>query len=108
MLSPWMYDCGGNEGGGAQSVQPALATEKLFSNLRARKMAPWIAFIITAATAIGASPEPGLLFYLSGEKGTTADFSAAGRGEPTFDHDVTRIPDGASGAALQCGDLQLL
>src|ERR1700722_13708804 len=50
----------------------------------------------------------GLLFYVSGEKGTTADFSAGGTPEPNFDSEVTRIPDGAKGAALSCGDLQRL
>ncbi|HXI84912.1 MAG TPA: LamG-like jellyroll fold domain-containing protein [Verrucomicrobiae bacterium] len=49
-----------------------------------------------------------LLFYVSGEKGTTADFSAGGTPEPNFDSEVTRIPDGAKGAALRCGDLQRL
>lgn len=55
-----------------------------------------------------AADESGLLFYVSGEKGTTADFSAGGTPEPNFDFEVTRIPDGAKGAALQCGDLQRL
>jgi hypothetical protein len=54
------------------------------------------------------TPAPGLLFYLSGEHGTTADYSAAGTPEPTFDYQVSRIADGARGAALSCGDLQRL
>ncbi|HWA11403.1 MAG TPA: LamG-like jellyroll fold domain-containing protein, partial [Opitutaceae bacterium] len=54
------------------------------------------------------SAEPGLLFYLSGEKGTTPDFSAAGTTEPNFVAEITKIPDGAKGAALSCGDLQKL
>jgi hypothetical protein len=52
--------------------------------------------------------EPGLLFYLSADKGTTADFSAGGTPAPNFDSEVKVIPDGAKGAALQCGDLQRL
>ncbi len=60
------------------------------------------------AVAASASADNGLLFYLSGENGTTADFSAGGTPEPNFDFEVTRIPDGAKGAALQCGDLQRL
>ena len=60
---------------------------------------------LTHATA---AADTGLLFYLSGEKDTTADFSAGGTPAPTFDYEVTRIADGAKGAALQCGDLQLL
>lgn len=51
---------------------------------------------------------PGLLFYLSGEHGTTADYSAGGTPEPTFDYEVSRIADGAKGSALSCGDLQRL
>jgi len=53
-------------------------------------------------------PGPGLLFYVSGEQGTTADFSAAGTPEPNFDSEITRVADGAKGAALRCGDLQRL
>ncbi len=55
-----------------------------------------------------AAAENGLLFYLSGEKGTTADFSAAGTPVPTFDAEITKIPDGAKGAALSCSDTQAL
>ena len=59
--------------------------------------------------ALGAeTAEPGLLFYLSGEKGTTADVSAAGTAVPNFESEITRIPDGAKGAALSCGDLEKL
>ena len=61
-----------------------------------------------AATIVRAADESGLLFYVSGEKGTTADFSAGGTPEPNFDFEVTRIHDGAKGAALSCGDLQRL
>ena len=53
-------------------------------------------------------PVPGLLFYLSAEKGTTADIAAPGTAAPTFDAEVTRIPDGARGAALRCGHTQRL
>ncbi len=52
--------------------------------------------------------EPGLLFYLSCEKGSTADFSAGGTPAPNFDYDTSRIADGAVGAGLRCGDLQRL
>ncbi len=53
-------------------------------------------------------PEPGLLFYLSGEKGTTADFAAGGQVLPNFVHNVHSISDGAVGQALQAEDDQLL
>jgi len=52
--------------------------------------------------------EPGLLFYLSGENGTTADVAAAGTAAPNFDYQIARISDGAKGAALRCGDIQRL
>ncbi len=54
------------------------------------------------------SPEPGLLFHLSGEHGTTADFSAGRTPQPTFERDIHRIAGGATGMALQCADTQLL
>ncbi len=55
-----------------------------------------------------AQPEPGLLFYLSGSHGLTADYSAGGTPEPNFASEVTVIPDGAKGPGLQCGHTQLL
>jgi hypothetical protein len=55
-----------------------------------------------------AAREPGLLFYLSGDRGLTADFAANGRAEPNFASDVRVIDDGAKGRALQCGHSQLL
>ncbi len=62
---------------------------------------------LSAATA--ESPgSPGLLFYVSGEKGTTADFSAAGTPAPTYESEITSIPDGAKGKALSCSDLEKL
>jgi len=61
-----------------------------------------------AAAGPMAPPAPGLLFYLSGEQGTMADYSAGGTPAPTFDDEVTRIAAGAKGAALSCGDLQRL
>jgi hypothetical protein len=52
--------------------------------------------------------EPGLLFYLSGDHGTTADFSAAGRPTPTYEAEISTVADGARGGALRCGDKQTL
>ena len=57
-----------------------------------------------ATAEASAKAEPGLLFYLSGEKGTTADVAAPGTAEPTFVAEVKKIADGAKGAALECGD----
>ena len=62
---------------------------------------------LSAATAESPA-SPGLLFYLSGEKGTTADFSAGGTPAPTYESEITSIPDGAKGKALSCGDLEKL
>ena len=61
-----------------------------------------------AAGAPAIAAEPGLLFYVSGDKGTTADFSAANTPQPTFDSLVTPVADGAKNGALSCADLQRL
>jgi hypothetical protein len=54
------------------------------------------------------SAEPGLLFYLSADRGTTAEVAAPGTAEPTFVAEVKPIADGAKGGALECGDYQRL
>ena len=54
------------------------------------------------------SPEPGLLFYLSGDHGFTADYAAGGAPQPNYLADVKILPGGAKGSYLQCGDNQLL
>jgi hypothetical protein len=72
-----------------------------------RLRATWlVAFFIAVATARAGTPRP--LFYVSGDRGTTADAAAEGTAEPTFDTEVSVIPDGAKGSALRCGDLQRL
>ncbi len=63
-----------------------------------------IAHAVPAATP----PLSGLLFSLSADHGTTADFSAAGTPQPTFDAEVSVVPDGAAGPALRCGNFQRL
>ncbi|HEY4330155.1 MAG TPA: LamG-like jellyroll fold domain-containing protein, partial [Phycisphaerae bacterium] len=59
-----------------------------------------------------AAPEPGLLFYLSGDQAGdqqfNADFSAGGSPEPNYLRGVTVIPGGARGSAFQCDDSQLM
>ena len=52
--------------------------------------------------------EPGLLFYLSGDKETVADYSAGGTPKPNVVSDVTVIPDGAKGPGLSCASTQVL
>ncbi len=74
---------------------------------RRRKLLP-LAFGCALWVAGMSAAEPGLLFYLSGDKGTTADFSAGGTPEPNFSSEITVIPDGAKGAALSCGDTERL
>lgn len=53
-------------------------------------------------------PEPGLLFHLSGDHGTVADFSAGQTPKPTYEFGIMPIADGARGGALQCANDQLL
>ena len=52
--------------------------------------------------------EPGLLFYLSGDKDLTADYAAGGNPVPNYLRDVKVVPGGVSGSYIQCGDNQLL
>jgi hypothetical protein len=55
-----------------------------------------------------APPEPGLLFYLSGDHGFNADYAAGGNAAPNFLTDVKILPGGAKGSYMQCGNNQLL
>ncbi|MGZ8844679.1 MAG: LamG-like jellyroll fold domain-containing protein, partial [Pyrinomonadaceae bacterium] len=54
------------------------------------------------------SPEPGLLFYLSGEQEFAADFAAGGDTQPNFIRNVKVISDGARGRGFECANLQLM
>src|SRR3954466_9932566 len=47
------------------------------------------------------SVEPGLLFYLSGDKQFNADFAAGGQTQPNFLRDVKIVPNGALGNAFE-------
>jgi len=51
---------------------------------------------------------PNLLFYLSGDRGLTADFAAGGDPAPNFASDVRVVAAGARGPGLECGHAQLL
>ena len=55
-----------------------------------------------------AEKSPGLLFYLSGDHGTTADIAAGDTAKPTFEFQITPITDGAKGGALSCSDVERL
>lgn len=50
----------------------------------------------------------GRLFFLTADHGTTADHAASRDAEPTFESEVSVIPDGVRGPALRCGNLQRL
>lgn len=66
-----------------------------------------LAFFSTAVRTDTES-EPGLLFYLSGDRGMVADYSAAGTPEPTFVSDVRLVADGARQGGVSGGNAQLL
>src|SRR5271169_4488993 len=66
-----------------------------------------IALLASASVCFAAVSEPGLLFYLSGDHGFTADY-AAGNPEPNYLADVKIIPDGARGKAFECANTQLM
>src|ERR1039458_2615531 len=52
--------------------------------------------------------QPGLLFYLSGDKSFAADYAAGGVSEPNYQSDVKILPGGAKGGYIQAGNNQLL
>jgi len=66
------------------------------------------ALILAFVHRTRADGEAGLLFYLSGDRGLTADRAAGGHPEPNFASDVRLVADGAKGGAIECGDTQLL
>jgi hypothetical protein len=59
-------------------------------------------------SAFGATPEPGLLFYMSGDHQFTADYAAGGDPQPNFLRDIKIISDGAFGAGFECANSQLM
>ncbi|MBT4484200.1 MAG: hypothetical protein HOC71_11060, partial [Candidatus Latescibacteria bacterium] len=62
----------------------------------------FICFMIITSTHAGAvdSDDPGLLFYLSGNNGFSADY-AEGNPEPSFLNAVEIIPDGMRGPGFR-------
>ena len=69
---------------------------------------PKAGFLAGKPTSISGSRESGLLFYLSGNKGFTADFAAGGQDLPNYLRDVSIIPDGAQGPGFKAEDTQLM
>jgi len=53
-------------------------------------------------------PEPGLLFYLSGNHEFTADYAAGGDPQPNFLRGVTIVSDSARGPGFECANTQLM
>jgi hypothetical protein len=67
-----------------------------------------MAAVAGTGAAAGQEREPGLLFYLSGEKQFVADVAAAGTGEPTVVRNVSVIADGAKGKGFGCAGTQVM
>ena len=69
---------------------------------------PQAGFLAGQAEDPSISPEPGLLFYLSGDHKFTADFAAGGQNRPNYLHGLQIIQDGAVGPAFEADDDQLM
>lgn len=69
---------------------------------------PQAGYMAGQVTKYSVSQEPGLLFYLSGSKDFTADFSGGGQVLPNFLRDVKIINDGARGPGFSADDSQLM
>src|ERR1044071_8900159 len=67
-----------------------------------------LSFGMERPCAAAPADEPGLLFYLSGERGFEADYAAGGDPKPNFIRDVRVIGDGAKGPGFECADSQLM
>ncbi|MEX2404247.1 MAG: LamG-like jellyroll fold domain-containing protein, partial [Balneolales bacterium] len=76
-----------------------VAVSEIQAQVQAQE--PERGFLAGQASNPSISSETGLLFYLSGEKGTTADFSGGGQLLPNYVNDVKVIADGAYGKALE-------
>ena len=71
-------------------------------------LAPLGAVSFSQAKLSPKAPEPGLLFYLSGDHGFNADYSAGGTPAPNFLQNVTIIPGGAKGPGFACDNKQVM
>jgi hypothetical protein len=65
-------------------------------------------FMAGQPVSLSFSKESGLLFYLSGSKGFTADFAGGGQVLPNYLKDIKIIPDGKKGPGFSADDSQLL
>ena len=68
----------------------------------------FILIIGSWVSCLAAPPEPGLLFYLSGDQEFTADYAAGGDPQPNFIRGVKMISDGARGRGFECANTQLM
>jgi hypothetical protein len=96
----------------AESVVPSIAQESRVRAARVLRTAASLTSVFFLAAALSQAQqqgEPGLLFYLSGDRGLTANYAAGGRAAPNFANDQVKVlPGGARGNYLQCGDHQVL
>src|SRR4030095_6290802 len=72
------------------------------------KTAILVLILGACCSSFAATPEPGLLFYLSGDHGFTPDYAAGGDPAPNFLRDVKVISDGAKGPGFECANTQLM
>src|ERR1044071_1669423 len=68
----------------------------------------FLLFGMARPCAAAPNGEPGLLFYLSGDREFEADYAAGGDPKPNFIRDVRVIKDGAKGPGFECADSQLM
>jgi hypothetical protein len=80
------------------------------SQIYAFQEAPESAHGVMAGQPIASpdAPEPGLLFYLSGQQEFEANYAASGQNLPNYLRDIRIIQDGPFGPAIQADDSQLL
>lgn len=77
--------------------------------MRGNKVGLAAAFAVSALFAQNPQQEPGLLFYLSGDRGLVADYAAGGDTAPHFANDEVNVrPGGIRGAYLECGQHEVL
>ena len=81
---------------------------KTWFSMKQMKVILLILIIGCCATSLAAPPEPGLLFYLSGDREFAADYAAGGDPQPNFLRGVKMISDGARGRGFECANTQLM
>src|SRR6185503_20372493 len=78
------------------------------NHLTLMKIVILLLIVSAGSSAFASAPEPGLLFYLSGDHEFTADYAAGGDPKPNFLRDVKIISDGAKGPGFECANSQLM